>query len=149
MCAKRWCYSYFWKAKLTFREHVLFRKWYDDDFSCLTFFIMNVEWFGNNLTLIAHKATFQIRCTSCISFLLNIKTEVSYMIAWCKSLYTYIVVCSFWKQNTFKGEMKDIISILPWGRGSHSTEMYENISNICFNVNHLSTLSYMFKNRIK
>ena len=42
--------------------------------------------------------------------------------------------------------MKDIISILPGGRGSHLTEMYENISNICFNVNHLNTLSYMFKN---
>ena len=43
MCAKRWCYSYFWKAKLTFREHVLFGKWYDDDFSCLTFFIQGSE----------------------------------------------------------------------------------------------------------
>ena len=57
MCANRWCYIYFWKANLTFREH-LFRKWYDDDFSCFTFVIMNVEWFGNNLSLMAHKATF-------------------------------------------------------------------------------------------
>ena len=94
----------------------------------------------------ALKLLTQIRCTSCVSFPLNLENTSSYMIAWCKSLCTYIVVYNFWQQNTFKGEMKDIISILPGGRGSHSTEMYENISNICFNVNHLSTLSYMFEN---